>query len=111
MSLKNDILLVYLPSPAPPGFLSSLQSRFPELQVRWHQTPVQNGLFLPPDGFIPDEEWEGVTLVCIYHVPRAELVRGVRFFQVASAGTDAWRGHDSYRDLDVVFSNASGCQP
>ncbi|KAM5346806.1 hypothetical protein ACJ41O_009811 [Fusarium nematophilum] len=110
MALKGDVLLIYLPSPAPPSFLDAVRTRFPELEVRWHQTPVENFKLLPPD-HLPPEAWEGVTMMCIYHVPRPELIPNVRFFQVASAGLDLWAGHPKYLDPDVIFCNASGCQP
>lgn len=109
-AFKGDVLLVYLPSQPPPQFLQGVQSKFPNLQVRWVETPVHNGQLLPPD-HLTAEQWDGVTMMCIYHVPTPDVIPNVWFFQTASAGTDAWTKHPKYLDPDVIFSNASGCQP
>ncbi|KAJ3522700.1 hypothetical protein NM208_g12748 [Fusarium decemcellulare] len=110
MALKGDVLLVYLPCQAPPAFLEATSSRFPELQVRWFEAPIVDFKLLPPD-HLPPEAWEGVTMMCIYHVPKVENVPKVRFFQVASAGLDMWVNYPKYLDPEVLFCNASGCQP
>ncbi|KAJ4133017.1 hypothetical protein NW754_015828 [Fusarium falciforme] len=110
MTLKGDVLLVYLPSPAPEPFLAQARERFPELEVRWFEAPIVNFQLLPPD-HLPDEAWEGVTMLCIYHQPDPAKVPRARFFQAASAGLDMWAGYPKFRDPEVQFANASGCQP
>ncbi|KAF7548636.1 hypothetical protein G7Z17_g6944 [Cylindrodendrum hubeiense] len=110
MAFKGDVLLVYLPSQAPPQFLEGVRTKFPHLEVRWIQTPVDKGQLLAPD-HLTAEQWAGVTMMCIYHVPKPEVIPDVWFFQAASAGTDTWAKHPKYLDPDVIFSNASGCQP
>lgn len=110
MTLKDDVLLVYLPSPAPEPFLAQARERFPELEVRWFEAPIVNFQLLPPD-HLPDEAWEGVTMLCIYHQPDPAKVSRARFFQAASAGLDMWAGYPKFRDPEVQFANASGCQP
>lgn len=108
---KDDILLIYLPTPAPPSFLTTISAKFPSLTVRWIQTPVVQGQLTPPEDVVTPEQWSGATLLCIYHVPDAALIPRVRFVQAASAGMDAWMGHEKFGDGECVFSNASGCQP
>lgn len=110
MSLANDKLLVYVPIPAPQAWLDKVKARFPDLTIAWVETPVVDGRLLPPDD-IPASVWEGVTMVCMYHVPKIEHVSNARFFQLASAGSDFWHRYPKYLDPAVVFSNASGCQP
>lgn len=110
MAFKGDVLLVYLPNPAPPQFLERVGAKFPHLQLRWIETPVEGGHLLPPS-HLTAEQWAGVTMMCIYNVPNPEVIPDVWFFQTASAGTDAWVNHPKYLDPDVIFSNASGCQP
>lgn len=109
-SLANDKLLVYVPQPAPQAWLAKVKAQFPGLEIAWVQTPVVDGRLLPPDD-VSAEDWEGVTMVCMYHVPKIECVPNVRFFQLASAGSDFWHKYPKYLDPTVVFSNASGCQP
>lgn len=110
MSLKGEVLLVYLPGAAPESFLKQTRERFPELEVRWFDAPVVDSAFLPPD-HLPDEAWEGVTMLCIYHQPDPAKLPRARFFQAASAGLDMWAGYPKFLDPKVQFANASGCQP
>ena len=111
MSFKNDKLLVYLPKTAPETWLARMKSRFPELSVVWIETPAINGRLIPPEDVVPSEAWEGVTMVCMYHVPKVELVPHARFFQIASSGNDLWVKYPKFLDPAVIFANASGCQP
>ncbi|CAM1501823.1 Fc.00g038070.m01.CDS01 [Cosmosporella sp. VM-42] len=110
MSFKNEKLLVYVPAPTPVAWLERVKARFPELTVVWAETPVDNGQLIAPD-HLPAEVWDGVTMVCMYHVPKVELVPKARFFQLASAGSDFWHKYPKYLDPEVIFANASGCQP
>ncbi|KAF7557525.1 hypothetical protein G7046_g6015 [Stylonectria norvegica] len=110
MTFEDDTLLVYLPGPSSPAWLDAVKARFPSLTVRWEQCLVENGVLKSPD-HLPAEVWDGVTMMCIYHVPPVERVPHVRFFQLASAGSDLWHGYPKFLDPDVVFANASGCQP
>ncbi|KAF4978486.1 hypothetical protein FZEAL_5132 [Fusarium zealandicum] len=110
MTLKDDVLLVYLPTPAPQSFLDAVHAKHPELEVRWYEAPVANFQLMGLEN-LPAGAWDGVTLVCTYHIPDIELVPNVRFFQSASAGLDMWADYPKYLDPDVLVCNSGGCQP
>ncbi|PNY27886.1 D-2-hydroxyacid dehydrogenase [Tolypocladium capitatum] len=108
----SDKLLVHLPDPPPPGWLDAVAARFPQLAVRWEMAALDAAASdLASADTLPREVLDGVTLLCVYPPPSARAIPDVRWVQLASAGSDRWLGHETYRDPRVVFCSASGCQP
>ncbi|KEY68798.1 hypothetical protein S7711_00666 [Stachybotrys chartarum IBT 7711] len=108
MPLHNDKLLVHSWAPAPPGWLERVSARFPGLDVRWEQTPMGKDDLVAADT-LPAEVKDGVTMICVFPPPSPEMMKHVRFVQLASAGSDRWLQHPSYLNPDVQFCSASGC--
>lgn len=110
MPLKGDKLLVFLPIHPPPGWLDKVNQHFPDLEVRWELARVEKtGLSSVDD--LPRDVLAGVTMLCLYPPPSPETMRGVRFVQLASAGSDLWAREPSYLDPEVRFCSASGVHP
>lgn len=60
---------------------------------------------------LPEHVLQGVTMMCLYPPPRPEVMKDVRFVQLASAGSDLWAKHPKYLDKEVAFCSASGVHP
>ncbi|KAF4878607.1 D-2-hydroxyacid dehydrogenase [Colletotrichum siamense] len=108
--LANDILLVFLSSPRNEEWISRVESNYPGLQVRWANNHLPDGRFLLPDE-LPDEVWDGVTMIISFNPPSLERLKNVRFVQLTSAGADKWRDHPVYKNPDIPFCTTNGCHP
>ncbi|KAF9872469.1 2-hydroxyacid dehydrogenase [Colletotrichum karsti] len=108
--LANDVLLVFLSSPRNEEWVNRVESRFPGLEVRWANNHLPDGRFLLPDE-LPDEVWDGVTMLISFNAPSPSRLSKVRFVQLTSAGADKWRDHDIYKSPDVPFCTTNGCHP
>ncbi|KAI8312624.1 D-2-hydroxyacid dehydrogenase [Colletotrichum sp. SAR11_240] len=108
--LANDILLVFLSSPRNEEWISRVESNYPGLQVRWANNHLPDGRFLLPDE-LPDEVWDGVTMIISFNPPSLERLKSVRFVQLTSAGADKWRDHPVYKNPDIPFCTTNGCHP
>ena len=107
LNLSSDILLVHVPLPPDQEWIAKLESTYPGFQVRWYQrAPI-----LAQDKGIPDELWEGVTMVMGTSAYPAHLMSKVRYVQLSSAGADRWVNHEVYKNKDVIFCTANGCHP
>ncbi|KAI8167004.1 D-2-hydroxyacid dehydrogenase [Colletotrichum sp. SAR 10_70] len=108
--LANDILLVFLSSPRNEEWIGRVESNYPGLQVRWANNHLPDGRFLLPDE-LPDEVWDGVTMIISFNPPSLERLKSVRFVQLTSAGADKWRDHPVYKNPDIPFCTTNGCHP
>lgn len=108
--LTNEVLLVHLPIPPPPSWLSRMSARFPGVEVRWRRAEVLPSSSLTTLDELPDADLRGVTMACLYPEPAdpVRTMRDVRFVQLASAGSDRWAGHPVFGDRRVRFCSSSG---
>ena len=108
MPLTNEKLLIHIHVPPPPGWVEKVTSRFPGLKVQWERASVVNGSIENADS-LPAEVWEGVTMALLFPPPSHNNMANVRYVQLASAGSEHWKDHPSYKDPNVLFCSASGC--
>jgi hypothetical protein len=110
MTLQNEKLLVFLPIPPPAGWLEKARERFPGVDIRWEVVKLdmagKAGMSTVAD--LPEETREGVTLMCTFLPEAREVMKDVRFVQLASAGSDLWAKHPVFLDPDVQFCTGSG---
>lgn len=101
----NDTLLIAIPfhNDSSEKWATELETHFPGLKVRCANQPPK----FPPNP-LPEELFEGVTMLCTLWPHPAEKVKGVRYVQLVSAGADAWTKHELYKNPDVVFCTANG---
>ncbi|KAL7923436.1 hypothetical protein ACQKWADRAFT_289655 [Trichoderma austrokoningii] len=102
-----DKLLIHMPFALPQSFLAALAQRFPQLRVHYEIAPLVNQRLMNSND-LPDEAWDGVTILCVMPPPSAERMKGVKFVQLASAGSDLWIGHEAYMNRDITFCCTSG---
>ncbi|KAL6871809.1 hypothetical protein J3F83DRAFT_615029 [Trichoderma novae-zelandiae] len=107
---ENDKLLIHYPFPLPDGFLDTLAKRFPQLRVHFELTSVAKFRSSTADA-LPDDVWEGVTMVSLFPPPSPERLRNVKFVQLGSAGWDPWLEHETFLNRDVAFCCTSGAHP
>lgn len=100
--LSNNVLLVAVPFPPDEKWMASLEARFPGFKVRW----VTQEMKLPPPP-LPDQAYEGVTMLCTLLPHPVERLQAVRYVQLLSAGADRWITHELYQKRDVVFCTAN----
>ncbi|KAK3689725.1 hypothetical protein B0T22DRAFT_177400 [Podospora appendiculata] len=105
--LSNDILLLHLPLPPDEKWITHVETKFPGLKVRWVMRP--NPDFTPI--VLPEEVFEGVTMICSLTPHPAEMLPKVRYVQVASSGADLWLNHPLYQNPNVIFCTANGTTP
>lgn len=103
----SDKLLIHMPIALPPFFYTALASRFPQLRVHHEVAPLVNQR-LKNSNDLPDEVWDGVTMLCVMPPPSVERMKSVKFVQLASAGSDLWIGHEAYANKDITFCCTSG---
>ncbi|KAL7931028.1 hypothetical protein V8C35DRAFT_282962 [Trichoderma chlorosporum] len=106
----QDKLLIHYPFPIPDGFLDTLKQRFPQLRVHFEMAPVVNNRMTNADS-LPDEVWEGVTMVSLWPPPSPARMKNVKFVQLGSAGYDLWNGHESLSKKDMPICTTSGIHP
>ncbi|KAI0109848.1 hypothetical protein F4814DRAFT_424737 [Daldinia grandis] len=106
-ALSNDVLLVFFPFPERKEWIEHITDRFKGLQVRWVNA-INPDYSVVNAKDVAAELWDGVTLLSTFMPPPAELVPGVRFVQVTSAGVDRWPDHPIYQDDRVKFSTSNG---
>ncbi|KAH0495640.1 hypothetical protein TgHK011_009175 [Trichoderma gracile] len=107
---ENDKLLILFPSPLPPSFLDTLAKRFPQLRVHFEVAHIGDPRATPAET-LPDDVWDGVTLLSLFRPPPAEKLKNVRFVQLGSAGWDGWLEHETFLNKDVAFCSTSGVHP
>ncbi|KAH7025651.1 D-isomer specific 2-hydroxyacid dehydrogenase [Microdochium trichocladiopsis] len=107
---QNDVLFIFIPYDIPHKWVQDVQSHRPGLEVRWHNSMNADKSLIPVESIDP-ALWQGVTLLCTYVPPPADLIPLVRFVQLASAGSDLWYSHPSFRKQDVTFCTANGIHP
>ncbi|KAL6786931.1 hypothetical protein J3E68DRAFT_419671 [Trichoderma sp. SZMC 28012] len=103
----DDKLLLHYPIPLPDGFIETVKARWPQLKVHVEISPVRNSKMINADE-LPDEVWEGVTLLSVVPPPSAAKMKNVKFVQLGSAGWDVWLEHEVFLNKDVEFCNTSG---
>ncbi|EAQ91898.1 hypothetical protein CHGG_00133 [Chaetomium globosum CBS 148.51] len=86
---SNDVLLVCVPTPPNETWIARLKVLHPELTVRWYNQPQT----FPPAP-LPEEVYEGVTMLLTLWPHPAESLPNVRYIQLLSAGADRWITHD-----------------
>ena len=101
--LSNDVLLVSVPTPPHETWIAHLKASHPGLTVRWFTQPNT----YPPLP-LPEEMYEGVTLLITLWPHPAESLPNVRYIQLLSAGADRWIKHDLYKNQNVIFCTANG---
>ncbi|KAM0244955.1 hypothetical protein ACHAQJ_010685 [Trichoderma viride] len=106
----DDKLLIHIPLPLPQSFFDTVAERYPQLRVHYELAPVVNSRMTNADS-LPDEVWDGVTILCVMPPPSAEKMKNVKFVQLASAGSDLWLNHETFLKGDVVFCSTSGVHP
>lgn len=106
----DDKLLVHYPFPLPDGFVDTIKSRYPQLKVHVEIAPVKNNRMTNADE-LPDEVWDGVTLLSVLPPPSAARMKNVKFVQLGSAGWDLWLEHEAFLNKDVAFCCTSGVHP
>lgn len=107
MTLQNEKLLVFLPIPPPQGWLERTRERLPGVEIRWEVARLEStGLSSVAD--LPQDVLEGVTMMCTFPPPPPEVMKHVKFVQLASAGWDLWVKHPVFLDPEVKFCNGSG---
>ncbi|GFP59367.1 hypothetical protein ACSS6W_010684 [Trichoderma asperelloides] len=103
----DDKFLLHLPMPLPKSFFAAVAERFPQLRIHYEVAPVVNHRLMNSDE-LPDEAWDGVTMLCVMPPPNPERMKNVKFVQLASAGSDLWIGHEAYTNKDITFCCTSG---
>jgi len=68
-------------------FIHRVTDNYPGISVRWFNVAASDGKLIGCDD-IPVEVWEGVTMLCTYQLPKAELLPGLKFAQLTSACSD-----------------------
>lgn len=106
----EDKLLIHFPFPAPDGFLDTLAKRFPQLRVHFALAPIENNRMTSPDT-LPDEVFEGVTMLALWLPPALDKMKKVKFVQLGSAGWDPWLENEVFLNKDVEFCCTSGVHP
>ncbi|XXG99345.1 Transcription initiation factor IIA subunit 2 [Hypoxylon texense] len=105
-SLSNDIILLFMPFPERPEWTDRVTKRY-GLRVRFVSS-IREDKTVINIADLGAEVWEGVTLLCTYMPPPAELIPKVRFVQLTSAGADKWLGHPKYQDKDTIICTSNG---
>ncbi|KAL7627342.1 hypothetical protein AAE478_001534 [Parahypoxylon ruwenzoriense] len=105
--LANDVLLVFIPFPEPPGWVERITKQYKGLQVRWVNSMKADRTFLAAEN-LGAEVWHGVSLLSIFLPPPEHLMANVRYVQLPSAGADRWPGHPKYQDENIVFCTSNG---
>lgn len=107
-ALSRDVLLVYTITESDEEWIARVKARHPGLQIRWVKGFNADGSFKKHED-IGDEIWAGVTILSPFlFPPPARLLKTVRFIQLPAAGGDAWPGHPTYEDKDVLFCTSNG---
>lgn len=104
-SLSNDIVLLFMPFPERPEWTDRIFKRY-GLRVRWVNSIREDKSVISAAELGP--EFDGVTLLCTYMPPPAELIPKVRFVQLTSAGADKWLSHPKYQEKSTVFCTSNG---
>lgn len=102
-SLAGDVLLFEVPAPRDEKWIAQLQERYPGLEIRWHTSELT---MMPKP--LPDEVYDGVTLLVGFMPHPAEKLPKVRYVQLMSAGADRWTTNDLYKNPNVTFCTANG---
>ena len=108
--LRNDILLVIVPGGLPEEWARRVSNRYKGLQIRYSNPMDEDGSAKDATE-IPTEMWAGVTILCTFAPPPAELISSVRFVQLTSAGSDRWQGHLTYQNRNIPFCTSNGIHP
>jgi hypothetical protein len=104
-ALSKDVLLLHIPPPPNQEWIARMTAKFPGLEVRW----AAHGFNLMNPIPVPDDMWEGVTLVCLMTPPPdASKLDNIRFIQLPSAGADHWIQHPKFQDPNVPFCTSNG---
>jgi hypothetical protein len=101
--LSNDVLLVSVPTPPNETWMEHLRASHPGLTVRWFTQS-----YTYPPAPVPEEVYEGVTLLVTFWPHPAESLPNVRYIQLLSAGADRWITHDLYKNPKITFCTANG---
>ncbi|KAI1775384.1 hypothetical protein F4818DRAFT_47838 [Hypoxylon cercidicola] len=104
--LSDDIMLVFMPFSERPDWTARMSKRY-GLRVRYVNSIREDHTAVSVTELGP-EIWDGVTMLCMYMPPPAELVPKVRFVQLPSAGADRWPGHPKYEEESTVFCTSNG---
>jgi hypothetical protein len=108
--LQNDVLLIFIPYYITVEWLNRVRTINPHLEIRWVNSMNPDRSVAHAEN-LPAELWDGVTMLCTYRPPPAELTSKVRFVQLTSAGSDLWAEKELYKNSQVVFCNSSGIHP
>ncbi|KAK3314191.1 hypothetical protein B0H66DRAFT_373600 [Apodospora peruviana] len=104
--LSNEILLMHIPPPPDKAWIAKIEDRYPGLKIRWFSRPWTFETQL-----LPDDVYEGVTMVCAVTEHPAEKLPKLHCVQLASAGADRWLGTATYMNPDVIFCTSNGTHP
>jgi phosphoglycerate dehydrogenase-like enzyme len=97
----SEATKVLITVPFEEELLSTLQKKFPSLDVKLH--PIVAG----EDA--PDEIWAEADVIYTFrHLPQAELAPNVRWIQFHNAGVDRHIDHPLLKRKDVQATNLSG---
>lgn len=109
-ALRNDVLLVCIPTEPKPEWVATVEARYPGLRIRWvDRTWYADGnVFASESLNLPAGFYCGVTMVMSFLPLRPEDMKDVRFVQLTSAGADRWLSHQKYHDPSVIFCTANG---
>src|SRR5690349_12820264 len=109
-SFSAEVLLLLMPDDPASDFIQRVTDNYPGISVRWFNVATSDGKLTGCDD-IPVEVWEGVTMLCTYQLPKAELLPRLKFVQLTSAGSDQCDGNRLFEDSDIIFCSANGVHP
>lgn len=111
VDLSKEVILLLLPTDIPEDYQARIKTKYPGIQIRWHNTLRPEGPHPRPEEIVPNELFQGVTILCARFLPTTDTLPRCHYVQLTAAGPNEHIKKPLYQRPNVKVCSANGVHP